>query len=277
MNISVGCMDIEEIYPKVKEMGFYGLDFGFPVYNDREIILADEFEDSILKKYKAINDAGLKICQTHLTFYPGHLEPLGDGSYKAYEDYMLPIIIKEIEIIAKMNCKVAAAHLYFHDSKEVSRQGNIELIKKLLPVLEKNDVSLAIENVYGHNYSDIHLSTAEDLLFYTDYFKSEYVGVCLDAGHAVILHQNPIEMIKAINKNLKGLHVHATIEGVDLHLPPYFIAGGVDWKEFYKNLVEVGYKGTFNMEIKAPRDFSIPAKISYYEMVYKIADGIIRG
>ena len=277
MKISVGDMNIEEIYPEIKKIGFKGFDIGFPVYNDREKILSDDFEDLMLKKYEDIKSAGLEVCQTHLTYYPGRAEPLGDGTYKDFEDYMLPIFIKEIEIVAKMNCRVAVIHLYFHKSREISREGNIELIKKLLPVLEKNDVVLAIENVYGPEYGDIHLSTAEDLLYYTDYFKSDYLGVCLDAGHAVVRRQNPIEMLKKINNNLKALHLHSTVPGVDLHLPPYFIINGVDWLEFYDVLSKINYNGTFNMEIKAPKQISIPATVNYYRMVYGIADGIVRG
>ena len=272
MNISV-TDNSRDIFTELKEIGFYGLDVGFAEYSAREQILAGDF-GSFPKKYQLIKNAGLKMCQTHLTYYPGHLKPLGNGTYKDYEDYMLPMFIKEIEFASYMNCRTAVMHPYFEKSKENSRNGNLTLIEKLLPVLEKNNVILSVENIFGPNYTDVHHTTADDLLFYAEHFNSPYLGICLDTGHAVTLNQNPIEMLKAVKNHLTALHVHRTVPGQDMHLIPYF-DGRYDWNEFYDILAASDYKGTFNMELVAPRNVSRDAVIAHYRLAYEMAKSIV--
>ncbi|MBQ5613349.1 MAG: sugar phosphate isomerase/epimerase, partial [Clostridia bacterium] len=253
---------------------FDGVDFGFPGWNRREKILAEDFESTILQTYRRIADAGLEVSQVHLTYYPGHLPPLGNGTYADFEDYMLPILLKEIALTAKMNCHLAAIHLYFEESLEKSREGNLQLIQKLLPTLEEHGVILAIENIFGLGFGDVHLSTAEDLLFYVDHFKSDCVGACLDTGHAVTRKQNPVEAVLKLGSALKALHVHSNMPGHDLHLPPCMIRN-VDWQRFYAALLEVDYRGAFNMEISPPANISPKAALGFFTLVHGIAESLM--
>ena len=275
MDISIRNRGIDPLYPDLKQIGFDGVDFGFPGWERREKILAEDFESSILQTYRRIADAGLQISQVHLTYYPGHLPPLGSGTYADFEDYMLPIFKREIELISKMNCNIAVIHLYFEDSKDKSRAANLRLIEKLLPVLKEQNVVLCIENIYAAEYGDAHLSTAEDLLFYTDHFQSDHLGICLDTGHAITRRQDPIAMATKIGKDLKALHLHSNASGKDLHLPPLFVPR-VDWTRFCAVLREIRYPGAFNMEIAAPQQMNQRATLLYYEMVYEIASDLIR-
>ena len=256
VDISVRDTKIESFYPELKRIGFNGVDVNFPAWDQREYILSEKFKDTVMENYKHISNVGLKVCQTHLTYYPGHYPPLGDGSYKAFEDYMLPIFMRELELVSKMNCNIAVIHLYFEESRENSRAGNIQLIGKLLPIAEKSNVILSIENIFGYLHADVHLSTAEDLLYYTDHFNSDHLGICLDTGHAVTRRQDPIEMAGKIGSALKALHVHSNVPERDLHLPPYLI-NRVDWQRFCDTLSEIGYRGAFNMEITAPKQMNI--------------------
>lgn len=276
MDISVRDTRVESFYPELKRIGFDGVDVNFPSWDQREYILSENFEEKIMESYKHIIDAELKVSQTHLTYYPGHYPPLGDGSYKAFEDYMLPIFAREIELVSKMNCKIAVIHLYFEESRESSRAGNLQLIEKLLHAAEKNNVILSIENIFGAHHSDVHLSTAEDLLYYTDRFNSDYLGICLDTGHAVTRRQDPIEMAEKIGVSLKALHVHSNVPERDLHLPPCLV-NRVDWQRFCKVLIEIGYQGAFNMEITAPKEMNKKTALSYYAMAYGIAEGLLQG
>ncbi len=276
MDISVKDIKHEACYSELKRIGFDGIDVVFPKWDQREFILSEKFENAIIEKYKQISGAGLKVCQTHLTYYPGHLPPLGDGSYKAFEEYMLPIFTKEIGLVSKMNCNIAVIHLYFDTSRENSRISNLELLKKLLPVLEKRNVILAVENIYGPDYGEAYLSTAEDLLFYTDYFYNSHLGVCLDTGHAVTRNQDPIEMAEKLGGVLQAVHLHSNMPENDLHLPPCFV-NNVDWRKLCHTLNKVGYRGAFNMEISAPEQMSTQTALAYYTMAYSIANGLIQG
>lgn len=274
MDISIRNRGIEDLYPDLKQIGFDGVDVAFPSWSCRESILSEDFEPAMLQTYRRITDAGLKVSQVHLTYYPGHLPPLGEGAYADFEDYMLPILTKEIAIAAKMDCRLAAIHLYFEESLEKSREGNLQLIEKLLPTLEEHGVVLAIENIYGPGYRDVHLSTAEDLLFYIDRFESDYVGACLDTGHAVTQKQNPVEAVLKLGSALKALHVHSNMPGHDLHLPPCMIRN-VDWQRFYAALLEVDYRGAFNMEISPPARISPKAALGFFTLVHGIAESLM--
>ena len=276
MDVSVRDIKIEKLYPQLKKIGFDGLDVSFPKWDQREFILSDEFEGAMMQKYQTIHSAGFKVCQTHLTYYPGHLPPLGDGSYEAFEEYMLPILQKEIGIVAKMHCPLAVIHLYFEESIENSRAGNVRLLRALLPLLEEHGVILAIENIFGPKACEAHLSTAEHLLYYTNYFESPYLGVCLDTGHAITRLQNPVTMLKKLGDTVKALHLHASVNGKDMHLPPALV-NNVDWREFYELLHSIGYCGPFNMEITAPAQMNLATALAYYTMAFHLAQGLITG
>lgn len=281
MEISVS-ERIGRFYTDIKESGFYGIDFSFDRFDVREKILSDEYTDYVMKKYSEIKDAGLFVCQTHLTYCsrPNLLNPLMEFDYKIFEEYMLPMLVKEIELTARMGCRTAVLHMYFEPDCELSRKGNVELLSKLLPVCEKYGVILSIENIYDVQkgvYCGIHLSTAEDLLYYVDYFKNPYLGICLDTGHAIILHQNPVEMLKAIGDKLTALHIHSTVPNMDLHACPNCVYYGerVDWDEFYNVLKDMDYDGTFNMELAVSEKLSDSAISTFYHFAYEVAKGIV--
>ena len=276
MDISISCGK-EKFFSEIKKIGYCGVDVPFAVYNEREWILSNEYKDIVGKKYQAAKDAGLNISQTHLTYYPGHLKTIGDGTYEAFEEYMLPLFIREIELTSEINCPVAVIHLYFENDREKSREGNKRLITGLLPILEKNNVVLSIENIFGPDLSEAYLSGADDLLYYTDFFKNDYLGICLDTGHAILRNQNPVEMLKAVQNNLTALHLHTTVPFVDLHAVPYMASylEQIDWVEFYDILSKTKYKGTFNMEVRASSKMNDNAISAFYRFAYEVAKGIV--
>lgn len=255
--------------PFIANAGFSNIDFGFASFEKRNEILMENYTDTTLKNYEFIKQNGLTISQTHLTFYPGHFKPLGNGTYEAFAEQMLPIFIKELEITAKMNCHHAVIHLYFEKDVDNSRKGNITLISKLMPYLEKHDITLCIENIYGPNFSPVHLSTSEELLFYTNYFNSNNVGICLDTGHAIILGQDPIALADTLGIKIKALHIHTTYHGFDRHLLPFSQDDKVDWYKFYNVLLSNGYSGTFNFETHCPKDINDKQKEEFYKIAYQ--------
>lgn len=274
MDISIKDVKLEGLYPSLRQIGFDGLDCRLPAWDQREAILAPDFEESVLESYRAIRRAGLKVSQVHLTYYPGHLPPLGDGGYEDFAAYMLPIFEREIALTAKMDCPVAVIHLYFDTERETSREGNLQLLRTLLPILTEHRVVLAIENIYGPKAGEAYLSTAEDLLYYVDAFKGPYIKVCLDTGHAITRSQDPVRMLEKLGDAVAALHVHASVPGKDMHLPPMLVPN-VDWQKFYDALTRAGYSGAFNMEIIAPRQMNRATALAYYAMSYHAAHGLM--
>lgn len=271
MNISIsdkGCF-----YEYLKELGFYGLDVQFDSFSKLDFILSNEYVDFIREKYKRITDAGLVVAQTHLTYNVGE-----NGGYTEYEERILPILTKEIEMTKILNCKVCVLHLYIGESLEESRKANVSLISKLLPVAEENDVTIAIENTYnGESYGDSYIDTYENFMFYMDYFKNPHLGICLDSGHAIIRKQNPLELFKKLEKYIAALHLHTTIENMDLHAIPLSLPYGekINWNEFYELIKNSSYKGTFNLELRPSSRLNDKATKAYYILAYESIQSII--
>lgn len=278
MNITVKNCDAK-YYPALKKMGYYGLDFSFGHYPKRDEMMTPDYAGEVLAKKRAMEEAGLALVQTHLSYRPSAFLPAEGGNYPDYEAYILPLLEKQLRLTADMGCKVAVMHPYYElGSKENSRRGNIALISKLLPLLEQNGIVLALENVYGPKCSHAHHSTAEELLYYPEYFDSHYVGICLDTGHAVIRGQDPVKMLEAVAPWLAALHLHTTLPGIDLHTIPYFTNQGeqIDWPGFAEALKKTPYRGPFNMELKVPPQLSDQAAVLFYQIAYTVAQDILR-
>ena len=270
MKITISCGN-EKLYPYLAELGYAGLDFGLD-YNEE--ILTDSFRKSLLENFRAAERAGLCAAQTHLPYWPSHIPPIGDGSYDAYEDYLYPRLARGIELTAEMGCRTAVIHMYFEADEEKSRAGNLRMLEKLLPVLEKNRVILSMETIYGPDYSHAFLSSPADLLYYTDRFQSPYLGICLDSGHAVILGQDPVAFIPAVGKKLTALHLHSALPRMDLHTIPGILPN-VDYTRIAENLKAVGYEGTFNMEIGPNHLIPESAYPDFYRFAYSMAQGFL--
>ena len=272
MKISVSKVK-EEYIKAVASIGFFGLDESFLGYERRDEILSAAYETEVMRRYSFVRSTGLAVTQTHLTLWPSHVEQA--KSYKAYEEYMLPILKKEIELTAKMDCRVAVMHPYFEACAEPSRAGNIALIEKLMPTLDSTGVTLAVENVFANGRTDAHHSGAEQLLTYVKYFDGYHVGACLDTGHAVVLGVDPCAMICELGDSLAAIHAHSTVKGLDLHAIPLTISSPIDWRRFADIITASRFSGCFNLEVKPNPALSREATEIYYKLAYEVADGLI--
>ena len=124
-------------------------------------------------------------------------------------------------------------------------------VMKLMPALQRHNVKLALENVYGTAYSDTHTSRAEDILPIIEAAGSEFVGACIDTGHANIFGLDIAQMARVYGKKLFALHVNGNA-GKDEHVIPYTMSGWcekMDYYAFSAALKEIGFTGYYNLEI----------------------------
>ena len=70
--------------------------------------------------------------------------------------------------------------------------------------------------------------------------------------HMELIHREPADYIRQIGSRLKILHMHENDAIGDLHQMPYTFGAkpddGVDWEDFCKALVEIGFDGTLSFE-----------------------------
>lgn len=82
-----------------------------------------------------------------------------------------------------------------------------EAIRLAMPILEKQKITLAIEN-----HKDW---TLEDMQRLLRTYQSEYLGVCLDFGNNIALLDDPIEVVETLAPYAKATHVK------DMGVRPY--------------------------------------------------------
>lgn len=151
------------------------------------------------------------------------------------------------------------------------RDFNLRIFDELLELAEKYKVGIAIENTHFPFFAGNHFSESmNDLVDLVDTLGSEYVGICLDVGHAHLnmfyedaMHlANQSEIIRLFGNRLKATHIHdnnsralskickLTVANecfiADEHLQPYM--GDIDWDDVIQGLDEINYNYYFTYE-----------------------------
>jgi len=132
---------------------------------------------------------------------------------------------------------------------------------KILPWAKKYNVKIATETfgfcsalsciefyAMSKNFKDIYdRITAEG--DNADYFK-----ICMDTGHSNTSGRfgdlSVGDQIRLFGKNIVCLHLHDNDGKEDQHMLP--MTGTIDWQDVFNALDEVGYEGTYNLEVKLP-------------------------
>jgi len=221
--------DIESIKEKLQQADFkyiWGFTGSLGIFREKE-------------KYKYINflkENNLIIEQVHSLFGSDYDLSHPEDSKR---DIFIEGVKKEIEKLKEMEVR----NYVIHCSGLVEDQDRKERIKifmdsleRILVAAEKVKMKIALENIA---FKQKVIGTAEELDKIINAFKSEYLGVCFDTGHAN-LSENPKEEFLLIKDKVFTFHIHDNDGIRDLHLPPPF--GVFDWKWFIKQLDKVKHK-----------------------------------
>jgi len=237
----------------LKKAGFQGVDISMTFdMMDTEKVFSPAWRAQILGRAAAAKAAGLEIAQCHLPYYPNHIPFPDEGRYEDFEAFMLPRYELSIAICAEIGCPVGVTHPYSDvNSAAATREGNLRLLEKLVPLLEKYNVRLALENVWSKDYAWSHMSSADEIISVINECGSPLVGACIDTGHANIFRLDISAMARTLGDKLFALHVNGNA-GKDEHVIPYAMSGWcelIDFNAFAKTLGGIGYNGFFNLEL----------------------------
>ena len=264
----------------MKLAGFDGVDLSMDAHStEPELIAQSAWREKIVAQASDLKRAGLELAQCHLPYYPGHIALPGDGTWQAFEDFMLPSYIRALDVCGEIGCPVAVLHPFFDEkSATITLEGNLRMTEKMLPLLEKHHVKLALENVYGLNYADSHVARAEDIMPIIEKIDHPLVGACIDTGHANIFRLDISEMARIYGKKLFALHVNGNA-GKDEHIIPYTSSGWcekMDYHAFTRTLCEIGYDGYYNLEI-ASGDLGAEVALPFYIYAAAVARSLSKG
>lgn len=118
-----------------------------------------------------------------------------------------------------------------------------EKIRQLIPLAERLDVVIAIEEVWNK-----FLLTARDFVQFIDQFEHPLIQAYLDVGN--MLHYGiPQHWIRKAGKRIAKAHLkdyaHQSRQFVNLG------EGDVNWEKVREAFSEIGYVGTATVELKA--------------------------
>lgn len=129
-------------------------------------------------------------------------------------------------------------------SYDVCYANSQEELYKLVPEAERNQVSIAIENVWNK-----FLLSPLETVRYVDELNSEYVGVYFDVGN-VLQFGYPEQWIRILGKRIRKVHVKDFSTSVgNIHGFVPLLSGDVDWVAVHAALNEIGYDDTITAEL----------------------------
>ncbi len=114
-------------------------------------------------------------------------------------------------------------------------------VRKLIPLAEKLQVTLAIEEVWNN----FLLSPLEFARFIDD-FKSRYVQAYFDVGN-IVKNGWPEDWIRTLGKRIVRVHLKDFVRKEHKWVP--LGEGDVNWKEVRKALAEVGFTNYMTAEL----------------------------
>ena len=90
--------------------------------------------------------------------------------------------------------------------------------------------------------------TVDEMKRVFDAIPSPYFGLTLDVAHASLLPNGVESFINAMPDKIISTHISDNDMILDHHLPVG--EGKIDFRKAFKQLIEVGFKGTLNIELK---------------------------
>jgi len=125
-----------------------------------------------------------------------------------------------------------------------------EAFDELVPVAERTNVNIAVENVWGMICNDFF-----SLKFLIDHYRSTRLGVNYDPSHDILAGHTDIGwIVRQLGVNhIKHVHLK---DAVGLNVAGKFLfplpgEGKVDWKSFAQVFDEIGYQGVMSVEFES--------------------------
>ena len=187
-----------------------------------------EIEPDIVRKH------GLIIENTHFSFI---------GINNIWEDTLdgkeiFNIYLSYIDDCKKHEIPMAVMHVTNGINPPPYGELGLNRFKKIIEKAEKNNVTIALENLLRPEYLD----------YIFDNIKSDKLKFCYDSGHENCL-MSGIKFLEKYKDKLAALHLHDNNGLSDQHLLPF--SGTINWGDIIDRLKDINYKGVFSLELDA--------------------------
>ena len=239
--------DLDTRFAKVKALGFDTVDFNLsktdaPWYQD-----AKEMERYCAEAREAAAKHGLEIFQIH---GPWPTDDTTPESREVVREHMR----RSIYGCHLLGCQYMIVHPQMPfgrgrtvEDPEVAKASTIEMLKSLLPDCEKYGVILCLENM---PFRRQRISTTDRIVEVVKEIDSPWLQICFDTGHSMVMYEDIGESVRLAGPWIKTLHIHDNVKYDDEHSFPFTSMGKIDWPAFAKALVDIGYEGVLNLEVR---------------------------
>ena len=209
----------------------------------------EQFIDFFKRLKKELDKYGLIANQTHALWDPEYEYTHQDEDIFFY--YQRPILaasIMKTKYIVMHPEPIKGHYLWDKVPYEDIYEANKEFINRLLPLIEKHNVYLAIENLPFLSIPEF-FSPSGTLKLVND-FNNNHIVMCLDTGHFNIYKEDIYEFLIKGKDKIQCLHIHDNQGDTDAHAIPY--TGTFNWKMFIKGLKDINYQGVLSLETLVP-------------------------
>ena len=229
------------------------------IYSSGNIdVVAEHF--CAVKKYA--DEMGIRIGQTH-----GRIKGYKtDEAHNANELLGMKYDALATSILGSNYCVVHSVHLGLDAAAEDQRAYNTRMWHDYISIAKEYGIVLATET-FGDTHTpdgrcgiDFFGDVTEFITAYEaireENGNAPYICTCVDTGHtnkALRFGNGPTadEMIRRLGSSVGCLHLNDNNGMEDEHLVP--MAGNINWQAVLEALSDIGYNGTYNMELNLRR------------------------
>ena len=253
-----------------KNAGFQYISMGF---GSSKCFHSSDWEKEIIRIDKLLKENSLECIQTHLPYYDLRI------SSEILDEAMDTAMLRCVEAGRMLGAEWNAYHPRTAVNDNYSPRKSMAFAKTAInPLAEKASEcgsGLALENLpVWPTWAQGRFFTAdyEDLCELCDYFKSDFVAVCWDTGHANLLGNNQEKAIAYTGNRIKCTHIHNNYGNDDHHALPS--QGKIDWNVIMKALKKTGYDGALTLEINYENSPFLESFFAHALDCLKYLDGI---
>jgi hexulose-6-phosphate isomerase len=247
-------MSLKECLQLAKDAGFDGIELNYDLDNDLS-------PKSDTKEYAAIRSTaekiGIAISGICSFLYWPYALTSNDASQRQRGLELGTKMLHAAHDLGTQNVLVVPGAVHMPWNKDYTPVANDvcdarakEAIGKMIPIAEKLNVYLNIENIFFNGY----LMTPGEMNAFVDSFKSDRVCVHFDTGN-IMMFQFPEHWIPILGKRTRNVHLKEfTKKGTDYSLESFrpLLDGTTNWPAVMEAFDKVGYRGYLTFEYFHP-------------------------
>jgi hexosaminidase len=231
----------------------------------------DQVLQQLQQAKKAADDAGIKIWSVHMPCgSKGGCGPAIDLSLPNEEKRRKVVELQKqivLNLVPILHPKIVLFHPSFFvpkNEKELRLQQMIKSAKELDEVVKSIGATMVIENMNdAHPEHTVLLQTTSDIVETFKLLPGDIYSA-IDLNHIA----NPEQVIRAMGKRVKTLHVSDGTGIQEKHWFPCSGKGANNWVAILSALNDTGYSGPFMFEVSAADYSDFKDLTSCYDKMY---------